>query len=66
MEKLRKLLRKSEHVSNINKLDDSGMSALHYAARANNFEAVALLIKQGDAGKWPESTFCGTTEVLTI
>jgi ankyrin repeat protein len=34
----------------VNALDESGMAALHYAARANHFEAVALLIKKANAG----------------
>lgn len=48
---LRRLLREPEVVKTVNDLDENGMSALHYAARNNSFEAVALLLKQGNAGR---------------
>ena len=50
MDGLKRLLRDPEVVDHVNDLDEDGMAAMHYAARANHFEAVALLIKQGNAG----------------
>lgn len=35
----------------IDELDDNGLSALHYAARFNHYDAVMLLVKEGKACK---------------
>lgn len=47
---MNRLLRDHAIVKRVNALDDEGMAALHYAARANHFEAVALLVEKANAG----------------
>ena len=46
---LERLLADREVQSTVNQLDDNGLSALHYAARFNQFQAAKLLLEKGRA-----------------
>jgi hypothetical protein len=47
--KLLNKLRKAEEVADINYCDSTGLSALHYAALFNQYEAMKILLYSGDA-----------------
>ena len=48
------MLRDPGVLKRINDLNEDGMSALHYAARFNNYEIVKLLVEDGKAGALPD------------
>ena len=50
MEELRTLLENPRKRRKVNELDADGASALHYAARFDQYEAVVLLVEMGQAG----------------
>ena len=37
---------------NIDEWDDNGLSALHYAARFNNYSSVVVLVEEGKGGEF--------------
>ena len=50
VEGVKAMLRDPGVLKRINDLNEDGMSALHYAARFNNYEIVKLLVEDGKAG----------------
>ncbi len=48
---LQQLLQDTHVRRHVNDLDENGISALHYGAKAGNFEIVRMLVKDGDASK---------------
>ena len=52
IEGLKTLLADPDKLANVNELDETGTSALHYAVRSNNYELAELLLKDGKASRW--------------